>query len=384
MHWGCPVSPSSGERYSHQAVERVRASAADDDELAALVALAGLPNLGPSRFWSLLDLGAPTEVWGRVVTGRVPPSGRADDAAYKWQAWGRRVTPAQVLERHRAEAIHLLPYGAAGFPEAFLDDPDPPVVLFGAGPQQAKSAVAVAIVGTRKCTRYGKDVAHELGALLAGRGVPVISGLAHGIDAGAHAGAMTTDPRQCVAVVAGGLDVVYPKGNRHLWNEVRAHGRIMSEWPLGAAPQRWRFPARNRLVAALASVVVVVESAERGGSMYTVDEALRRDREVFAVPGSVRSPASAGTNRLIADGAQVVASPLAFADALVPMRDLSPRDGAPRVQSWLLELIGWEPIAFEGVVQASGRSVAEVNLEIERLISLGSVRRFGAVIERLS
>lgn len=382
-----PSDPHEVSGVDPEAAHVVASASRDDEQLAALVALAGLPNLGPSRFWSLLSGSAPTEAWQRVLAGRAPASGRTDDAAQRWQRWAASVAPAAVLDRHRTQGIDVVPFGAADFPSVLLEDPDPPVVLFRSGPRRHDTSTAVAIVGTRKCTRYGKDVAHELGALLAGRSIGVVSGLAHGIDAGAHAGAMTTDPSRCVAVVAGGLDVIYPRGNRHLWHEVRAHGQILSEWPLGAAPTRWRFPARNRLVAALSSVIVVVESAERGGSMYTVDEALRRDREVFAVPGSIRSPVSAGTNRLIADGAQVIVSAQTFADAFGhapgPGRVGSAAAGQ-QPESWLLDVIGWDPVSFDVAVQLSGRSVEEVTLEVERLISVSVVRRFGALIERLA
>src|SRR5204862_1786721 len=137
-------------------------------------------------------------------------------------------------------------------------------------------------------------------------GVAVISGLALGIDGAAHAGALEADIAPPIAVVGSGLDVIYPWRHRALWGAVEKQGVVLGEAPLGAAPEPWRFPARNRIVAALADVVIVVESRETGGSMHTVAEALRRDRPVFAAPGPVRSPTSTGTNRLLRDGAQVV------------------------------------------------------------------------------
>ncbi len=164
---------------------------------------------------------------------------------------------------------------------------------------------AVAVVGTRSCTRYGHDVARTLGRDLAEAGVAVVSGLALGVDAAAHQGVLDAASGAAgpVAVVGSGLDVVYPRGNRVLWERVGELGLLLSEAPLGARPEAWRFPARNRLIAALVRLVVVVESGERGGSMHTVDEAAARSVEVGAVPGPITSPASRGTNRLLADGA---------------------------------------------------------------------------------
>ena len=136
-----------------------------------------------------------------------------------------------------------------------------------------------------------------------------MSGLASGIDAAAHRGALAAGSAPPIGVVGSGLDTVYPRGQERLWRDVASAGVLLSEAPLGGAPERWRFPARNRVIAALADVVVVVESHRRGGSLHTVDEADRRGVEVMAVPGSVRNPAAAGTNELLAEGVRRRAPP---------------------------------------------------------------------------
>ena len=358
----------------------------NDDELAALIALAGLPSLTPSRLWSLIELGRPTEVWQRVCAGGAPRHGRSPDAAVRWPGWSSLIEPAVELDRHRRAGVAVLPFGYEGYPDALLDDPDPPALIFRQGPQTLDDRPRVAIVGTRRCTGYGRDIARDLGAALAERAVDVVSGLATGIDAAAHAGATSVDRARAVAVVAGGVDVVYPRNNRGLFAEVAAHGALLSEWPLGARPETWRFPARNRIVAALSAAVVVIESAETGGSMYTVDEALQRDRAVFAVPGPIRSPASAGTNRLIADGAHALYAFDGLLDAVAPRSAIAaaPVQRSLGFDSWLLEVVGWQPIDLESVVAQSGRSPADVTLEVERLIAKGALRRLGAVVERVA
>lgn len=367
----------------------------DEGEVAALVALASLPGLSPKRLWALLEGGSASEAWSLVGQGRAPASGRSDDPAPGWPAHLARVDPAELLSRHEQAGVTVAPHGAPAYPLRLLDDPEPPAVVFLSGSGGPLDQIAIGVVGTRRCTRYGRDIATELGGELASRGIVVVSGLAHGIDASAHAGAFKVDPACCVAVVASGLDVVYPRGNRDLWRALSEGGCLLSEWPLGSPSVPWRFPARNRLIAALSVAVVVVESSERGGSMYTVDEALARDRSVFAVPGSIRSPASAGTNRLIADGAQPLTSIGAFADALTPPASASSGiesaiaaggavdTGTVGPGSWLLGLIGWEPMTIEQVVGQSGRPPGEVTLEVERAIRAGTLRRVGVRLERV-
>lgn len=369
---------------AHGATVRSPVQADDERDLAALVALAGLPSVTPRRLWSLLELGPPAHVWKRVCAGGAPTHGRGRDAAIGWPGWSNLVQPDALLAKHRHLEVEVLPFGHPGYPDALLDDPEPPAVIFRQGPAALDDRVRVAIVGTRRCTRYGRGVAHELGAALAGRGVDVVSGLATGIDAAAHAGAASTAQNRMVAVVAGGVDVIYPQRNRGLYRAVAEHGALLSEWPLGATPQRWRFPARNRLVAALSAAVVVVESPAKGGSMYTVDEALQRDRAVFAVPGSIHSPVSTGTNKLIAEGAYPLTSIDHLLEAVAPRHPPRAVQTTIGIDSWLLEAIGWEPIELDSVVDECGRTPGEVTLEVERLIGRGAVRRSGGVIERVA
>jgi len=355
-----------------------------DADVGALIALAGLPNLTPKRFWSLIALGSPSCVWKKVIAGGAPRHGRGRDAAIGWPGWSTLIDPEVEFERHRRCGVDVLPFGHEGYPDALLDDPEPPVVIFRHGPQPLDDRVRISIVGTRKCTPYGRDIARELGAALAGRGVDVVSGLASGIDAAAHAGAAGVDPSRTVAVVAGGVDVVYPVSNSSLYRTVGEHGALLSEWPLGARPEKWRFPARNRLVAALSAATVVVESPEKGGSMYTVDEALQRNRAVFAVPGNIHSPVSRGTNKLIADGAHALYDFEHLLDTVAPRSGPVPVQVKLGIDSWLLEAIGWEPMALDAVVGECGRTPSEVTLEVERLIGNGAVRRLGGVIERVA
>ena len=221
------------------------------------------------------------------------------------QEWRRAAASTPVHERWQQlcdQGVSVAQRGGAQYPAALDADPDAPAVLFYRGDIDCIAGVRVAIIGTRNCTRYGYDVAVEFGQRLSDCGISVVSGLALGIDAAAHQGAMrgVSPP---IAVVGSGLDVVYPRANRKLWASVESKGVVLSEAPLGAPANAWRFPARNRIIAALADALVVVESHEKGGSLLTAYEAMNRNRPIFAVPGAVRSKASAGTNELIQSGA---------------------------------------------------------------------------------
>lgn len=168
------------------------------------------------------------------------------------------------------------------------------------------AAPGVAVVGTRRCTRYGIELAEAFGAALAGAGWTTVSGLARGIDAAAHRGCLTADGH-AVAVLGSGIDVCYPRENQPIYDRIlESGGAILSEYPAGTPPDRWRFPARNRIIAAISAAVVVVEAARTGGALITARLAAEIGRPVFVVPGDVDRLASVGCNLLIRDGAQPV------------------------------------------------------------------------------
>ncbi|MCP3938930.1 MAG: DNA-protecting protein DprA [Actinomycetia bacterium] len=219
----------------------------------------------------------------------------------RWISAARGVDPSRLYDGWRSLGIEALDETSFDWPKRLLNDPQAPVVMFSKGSLRL-AGPAVTIVGTRRCSAYGRRVASKLGADLAARGITVVSGLALGVDAAAHRGALDTGG-EVVGVVGSGLDVVYPRRNRDLWLEVASVGRLWSEYPPGMRPRSWHFPARNRILAGLGDVVVVVESGVKGGSLHTVDSALERNVTVLAVPGQIDSRASIGTNRLLIQGA---------------------------------------------------------------------------------
>ncbi len=298
------------------------------EEIVSKLAILSLPKVGPARSaWLLKDGLTATEVLGRLtdrnlpLTGEALPSGVSIDLVNQWYDHIRGLNIDELVDDELGQGVTILDDQHVDWP--FGDDPEPPLLLFSKGDTSLlRCRPSVAIVGTRRCTSVGRRVAFTIGAELAEAGVTVISGLAAGIDAAAHRGALSVNGK-AVGVAGTGLDVVYPKSNYELWQDVADSGVLITESTRGTRPERWRFPARNRLIAGLVDAVIVVESHRSGGSLLTVDEAADRGCPVFAVPGSVMSPASDGTNALLVDGCNVATCAqdiMTFLDMATPSR----------------------------------------------------------------
>ncbi len=366
---------------------------------AYLGALASLPMLGSTSLRHLLAQGSPLEVWDRIERGRIsrsllealPQQVRA--AARTWPAAAADIDPDRLWRRWSAAGIGVGSLGAPAYPPCLVSDPDPPVLLFHRGDPDVLAAPRVAVIGTRRATTYGRRVAAELGRDLAAAGVCVVSGLALGIDAAAHRGSLGSRAAAGpAAVVGGGVDAPGPVANADLAREVIARGVVLSEVPPRTAPAPWRFPVRNRILAGLAQVVVVVESAATGGSLSTVEQAQLRDRAVLAVPGPVGGGASEGTNRLIADGAGVctgvedvlVALGLGGAGVVATDAAVEPRE-APRGDAALvLHAIGHMPTSVEALARDTGLGVVRLSAALGELERGRWAERRGPFVERIA
>lgn len=374
------------------------AGAALPDE-AWVTALALLDHMGPARLAALLQEDPPADAWRRVASGATlrrigarfaaTLGAEADRLARSWARDAARLDPAAIWHAHSDAGIGVTIRSSAAYPTAFVDDIDAPSIVFSQGDPDALIGPRVAVVGTRDCTRYGHDFARRLGAELSAAGVSVISGLALGIDGAAHAGALDAAGAPPIAVVGTGLDVVYPRRNASLWHRVVDTGVVITEYPLTTPPLAWHFPARNRLIAALADVVVVVESQERGGSMLTVDEAVRRDVDVMALPGPVTSKVSAGTNKILSEGGLVVRD---ATDVLVRLgmstgtrRRAAERRPPPTSEDrGVLDAFGWQPATFDQLVLRTGLGLYDLTLALDRLAEAGWVERRGGWYERIA
>jgi len=279
----------------------------DPQRTGALAALASLDGLGHRRLRAVLAHHAPDEALG-VIAGthhahQLVARLFAVESVAGWRRQLEACPPDLWSERCQAGRITALTAGDASFPASLRADQFPPAVLFVIGTLGGLARRRVAIVGTRNATLHGRQFAARLGRDLAAENVTIVSGLARGIDAEAHRGALTIADAAVIGVVGNGLDRPYPRQNAQLWAQVSEHGALLSEWPPGTAPDAFRFPLRNRILAALSEVVVVVESRETGGSLITAVEAAERGITVMAVPGDVRARGARGTNALIGDGA---------------------------------------------------------------------------------
>ncbi|MCY3925243.1 MAG: DNA-processing protein DprA, partial [bacterium] len=361
---------------------------------AYLAALAGLAGMGPARLERLLGRWGPAEAWGVLVAGRLADAATTarvgERVARRWIRDAAVADPTEMHRRHSESGVTVARRGSPGYPKRLQGDPEPPAVLFRQGEPDILERPTVTIVGTRRCTRYGADVAFELARTAAAHGVAVISGLAIGIDAAAHAGALAADEAPPVGVVGSGLDRIYPRENAVLWKIVAQRGLLLSEAPLGTPPERWRFPARNRIMAALGDACIVVESHADGGALGTVTEAARRGRTVAAVPGPIRSPASAGSNRLIAEGCGVVCDVedlLVLLDverARLPLR-VPPADAQPTSEGTaetILDAFDWMPATLEMLAARTGTDLGELSWHLENLIAAGLLARQGLWYER--
>jgi len=294
-------------------------------------------------------------------------------------------------QRRSAElGIVILTLDDPEYPERLRRIPDPPRVLYRRGNLLPEDGEGIAVVGARACTAYGRTIAERLGRELAGAAVTVVSGLARGIDGCAHRGALAGGGRT-VAVLGTGLDRVYPPEHRRLAAEIAQRGALLSEFPLASEPEPWHFPLRNRVISGLARGVVVVEAAERSGALVTADMALEQGREVFAVPGPVTAPSSAGTNRLIRQGAGLVGS---AADVLEAFPDLAARlpggatdpamAGLSEAERRLLAAMGSGPQPIDEIIRACQVPATDTAALLTALEIKGLVRQHpGKIFVRL-
>jgi DNA processing protein len=260
-----------------------------------------------------------------------------------------------------------------------------PPVLFVRGELPPADARVLSVVGTRHATAYGRAVTEKIVGELASRGVWIVSGFARGIDTHAHRAAVEAGGKT-LAVFACGLDTIYPPENRELAKKVAEHGALVTELPLGARPEARNFPARNRIVSGIAPATLVVEAGDRSGALITAEFALAQGRDVLAVPGPITSPRSAGTNRLIHDGAALVQSAADVMEALgladrpaasqLPLGELLPVDADEQA---LLARLADEPMLVDDLAHALGKPLQDVLTALTMLELKGRVRQAGGL-----
>jgi DNA processing protein len=269
------------------------------------------------------------------------------------------------------------------YPRRLKEIDQPPPVLYTRGELIETDEWAVAIVGTRRVTAYGRQVTEEVASVLARNGVTVVSGMARGIDTIAHRAALSAGGRT-IAVLGSGVDRIYPPENRKLAAEIIQHGALISDYPLGTPPEGINFPPRNRIISGISIGVVVVEAGETSGALITAGFAADQGRDVFAVPGNITAPQSAGTNRLIQEGAQPLLNPQSILDALNltmitehrAARVVLPADAT---EARLFETLGVEPLHVDEIRARTDLPIDQVSSTLALMELKGMVRQVGGM-----
>lgn len=339
--------------------------------------------IGPARLRMLIDAfgdverawHAPAEALAQVGLDR-----RSLENLLETRA---RVDLDRELRRVAATGAHVLTWEDEAYPRLLAEIPDPPPILYIRGELKPEDAWAVAVVGTRRASTYGREVTRRLVTVLAQSGVTVVSGLARGIDAVAHQTALEAGGRT-IAVLGCGIDLVYPPEHRDLARRIAGQGALVTEYPPGTPPEPGNFPPRNRIISGLSLGVLITEAGRDSGALITADYAAEQGRDVFAVPGSILSAGCAGTNRLIQDGAKPV---LDAADILQELnltmvaeqKEARQTLPATETEALLLAHLSAEPVHVDDLTRAVGLPVAQVTSTLALMELKGMVRQVGGM-----
>lgn len=356
-----------------------------DAGLHDLVSLTMVPGIGPLTGRALLDkFGTATRALDASIAALRDVPGVGAKLAERISSARREFDSKIEIGLCQNASVRLVSREDTLYPPPLGDIPDPPNLLYMRGEYAPADALAIALVGSRKCTPYGMRIAQRLAAALARVGITVVSGLARGIDAAAHRGALEAGGRS-IAVLANGLAQIYPPEHEPLASELVKSGAILSESPMRQGPLAGLFPQRNRIISGLCLGVVVVEATPRSGSLSTARHAMEQNREVFAVPGPVDSLSSQGCHRLIRDGARLVETVDDILEELGPLvREVrrGPEEPAVRhpaelslsdLERSLLGLLDDHPLAVDELIGRTGMTASQVLatlsvLELRRLV----------------
>jgi len=289
----------------------------------------------------------------------------------------------EYIAQTAKQGIRILTWNDPEYPSHLYEIDQPPPVLYLRGEVTPEDAWAVAIVGTRSVTPYGRQVTEELATVLAQNGVTIVSGLARGVDGIAHRAALKAGGRT-LAVLGSGLDKIYPPEHRALAEQIAAQGAILSDYAPGTPPDSANFPPRNRIISGLSMAVIVVEAGDTSGALITAEFAIEQGREVFAVPGSIFAPQSRGPNHLISNGAKILLSPQTVLEALDLTRNVERRAirkavPADPTEAILLEALGAEPIHVDDIRARVALPIETVSAALAMMELKGMVRQVGGM-----
>jgi DNA processing protein len=337
--------------------------------------------IGAVRFQRLLDRFGNGESAWRAAPADLAGAGLSLKMIERLVAVREKVDLSLIWDQIQSKGIQVLTWLDEAYPQRLKEIEQPPPVLYLRGELSPEDTWAVAIVGTRRVTPYGRQVTEEIAFFLAANGITVVSGLARGVDAIAHHAALKAGGRT-LAVLGSGVDKIYPPENRAMAEQIIARGAILSDYVPNTPPESSNFPPRNRIISGLSMAVVVVEAGETSGALITAEFAAEQGREVFAVPGNILAPQSKGTNKLIQRGALPLLNASDIMEALNLTRmgqHKAARKALPAndVEAKLLEAIGEEPLHVDEIRNQTGLPVEKVSATLVMMELKGMVRQVG-------
>ncbi len=359
-----------------------------DQDLVDMLRLSLISGVGPRTRMALLErFGSPAAVLAAAPSELRAVKGIGPKMLDRFHNADHEVDVSGVIDFCRQKGIDILTEAHPDYPRALREIHDPPGVLFVRGSIKPQDALAIGMVGTRHATQYGLRQAERLAGSLARAGLTIVSGLARGIDAATHRGALAAGGRT-FAVLASGVVNIYPPEHAQLADEIAAHGALISEAPPHAEPLSGTFPQRNRLISGMSLGVIIIEAADRSGALITARHAMEQGREVFALPGNVDSRTSRGCHRLIRDGAKLVESADDVLEELGPLVESATRDDGQEihhpaelllneVERHVLSVIASEATPIDQIAAQSG-------LPMPQVLSTLSVLEMRRLIRRLS
>jgi DNA processing protein len=339
--------------------------------------------IGAVRFKTLLDAFGTAQAAWNASPEALADSGLSRKIIESFQRVHKSVSLETVWERIQSLGVQVLTWDDEGYPRHLKEIDQPPPILYIRGTYVPEDEWAVAIVGTRRVTSYGRQVAEEVATMLAHNGVTIVSGLARGVDSIAHQAAVKAGGRT-LSVLGNGVDLVYPPENRLLASQIMEHGALISDYALGTPPDGLNFPPRNRIISGLSLAVIIIEAGMTSGALITASFAAEQGRDVFAVPGNINAPQSQGTNRLIRDGAQPLLNPQDVLEALnltmvtehQAIRVALPSDP---VESRLYKLLSQEPMHVDEIRAKTDMPIEAVSATLAMMELKGMVRQVGGM-----
>jgi DNA processing protein len=357
------------------------------DERFHWLALNFIPGVGPVLIKALLDrFGSPKRIFraSRRELARVDGIGeRLAEVIKETDVQEKVQRELKLIEELKASIVTLTDQS---YPNNLRQIFDPPPLIYVRGDLQMRDKLAISMVGSRLISHYGRMITERIAGDLSRQGVTIVSGMARGIDSAAHRGALSVGGRT-IAVLGCGVDIVYPRENRRLFEEITAQGAVISEFPLSTPPEGANFPRRNRIISGLSLGVVVVQANSRSGSLITAGLALEQNRDVFAVPGNVGMAGSRGTNRLIKQGAKLIESAEDILEEVLPRfqhQGVESKDlkiFLEEEEKRVFSLLEDEPIHIDSIIAQTRMSASRIStillqLELKGLVQQLSGKRF--------